>query len=122
MYRPTDKLMSNDSSHFAPPHHHVNWRVAAIIEGQTQPLYGHTIEASESNIVVSFDRQLPTGLEFRVYLDIPDPDSGRPAYVDFRAKVQETSLMGQVSLFRHMLHITQILPDQQAYLKRTLTH
>lgn len=114
--------MSNNSSHPPQPRRHVNWRAAAILEGMPQPLYGHVLEASESSVAISFDRMLPNGLEFRVYLDIPDPDNGKPAYVDFRAKVQETSLMGQVSLFRHVLHITQIQPDQLTFLKHALNH
>ena len=114
--------MSNSSTHSAQLRHHVNWRAAGILEGLPQPLYGHALEASESSVVVSFDRQLPNGLEFRVYLDIPDPNNGHPAYVDFRAKVQETSLMGQVSLFRHVLHIRKIQPEQQTYLKHALNH
>lgn len=112
--------MPADSNHHALPRHHVNWRAAAILDGVPQPVYGHAMETSDSNVVISFENPMHVGQECRIYLDIPDPESGKPAYVDFRAKVLETSLTGQTSQFRHLMQITKIAPEQLAFLKHTL--
>lgn len=105
-----------------PTHHHISWRAAAILKDNTQPIFGHAMEITESSVVISFEKAFPNGLECRVYLDVPDPNSGRPVYLDFRIRVQESSLMGKVSLFRHIMKIIDIKPEQQAFLKRILKH
>lgn len=110
--------MSQNPSH--QTRHNINWRAAAIIEGQAQPVYGHAVEVSDSSVVITFEKPFRIGMECRIYLDVPDPDNGRPVYLDFRVKVQEASLMGQVSLFRHVMQISNIKPEQQAFLKRIL--
>ncbi len=102
--------------------HHVNWRAAVIREKHSRPIYGHASEASESSIIIQLPDALPVGLVCRVYLDIPAPDSGRPDYVDFRVKIMETSLIGQVSEFRHICKITDIQTQQLAFMKKTLAH
>ena len=100
--------------------HHISWRAAAILPGSTQPIYGHAMEITESSVVISFEKAFPMGMECRIYLDIPDPSTGRPVYLDFKIKVIESALMGKVSLFRHIMKITDIKPEQLAFLKRIL--
>lgn len=102
--------------------HVVNWRAALILPQNTTPLHGRAVEASEQVVILILPNEIKPGVECRVYLDILDPASGRDIYLDFRAAISTSSLIGQISQFRHVAQIIDIKPEQQAFLREMLKH
>ena len=98
----------------------VNWRAAIMLPQNPQPLHCRAIEVSEKTVVLQVPIELKNIGEFRVYLDVPDPLSGAPVYLDFKVKVNAITLMGQISQFRHIMNITEIKPQQKEFLLKLL--
>lgn len=102
--------------------HVVNWRAALILPQNTTPQHGRAVEAGEQSVIVILPNEIKTGCECRVYLDILDPSSGQNVYLDFRARITASSLVGQISQFRHVAQIIDIKAEQKAFLHDILSH
>lgn len=100
--------------------HIVNWRSALILPQNATPLHGRAVEASEHSLVVLMPQEIKTGSECRIYLDVIDPANGQDVYLDFRIKVAGTALVGNISQFRHILHIIDIKPEQKTFFHNLL--
>lgn len=102
--------------------HIVNWRAAAMLAQNPNPLHGRAAEANETTLVLLFPQEIKAGSECRIYLDTPDPSNGQHVYLDFRIRVTTTSLMGQISQFRHLAQILDVKPEQKAFYLSLLKH
>jgi len=104
----------------SPQRHVVNWRAALILPQNTTPQHGRAVEACEQSVILILPNEIKPGVECRVYLDILDPATGQDVYLDFRARISASSLVGQISQFRHAAQIIDIKPEQLAFLRDTL--
>lgn len=98
----------------------VKWRAAIVLPQQHEPIHGRAIEISTSIVMLQLPIEIKSGNECRVYLDIPDPKTGKPVYIDFRVRVQATTLIGQISEFRHLMQIIQIAEGPKRFLQDLL--
>ncbi|MEJ2792599.1 hypothetical protein WAE56_04210 [Iodobacter sp. LRB] len=98
----------------------VSWRAAMVTAPSVPPVYGIAVEVAEHNLIILADKEVKVGTSCHVYLDIPGTQVNKKNYVDFTGNISCTSLMGQVSMFRHIVQIKEINTIQRENLLKAL--
>ncbi|AZN36062.1 hypothetical protein [Iodobacter ciconiae] len=98
----------------------VSWRAAMVTAPSIPPIYGIAVEVAEHNLIILTDKEVKVGTPCHVYLDIPDMQINKKNYVDFTGTISCTSLMGQISMFRHIVQVKEINAIQRENLLKAL--
>jgi hypothetical protein len=98
----------------------VSWRAAIATSPSVTPIYGIAIEVAEHSLIILADKEVKVGTPCHIYLDIPGAPINKKNYIDFTGYVSCTSLVGQVSMFRHIVQIKEINPIQRENLLNAL--
>ncbi|AMC33973.1 hypothetical protein [Janthinobacterium sp. B9-8] len=100
------------------PRKKVSWRAAIVASPSASPIYGIAIEVAENKLIILADKEVKAGMTCHIYLDIPG--SLVKQYVDFTGNISCTSLIGQISMFRHIVQIKEINATQRENLMKAL--
>jgi hypothetical protein len=98
----------------------VSWRAAITTAPSVKPVYGIAVEVAEHSLIILADKEVKVGTHCHIYLDIPGAPINKKNYVDFTGSVSCTSLIGQVSMFRHIVQVKEINTIQRDNLLKAL--
>ncbi|MCX7205726.1 MAG: hypothetical protein NT086_07015 [Proteobacteria bacterium] len=98
----------------------VSWRAAIVTTPSVKPVYGVAVEVAEHSLIILADKEVKVGTQCHIYLDIPGAPINKKNYIDFTASVTCTTLIGQISMFRHIVQVKEINAIQRENLLKAL--
>lgn len=98
----------------------VSWRAAMMTDPSIKPTYGVAVEVADNSLIILADKEVKTGTSCHIYLDIPAAQMNTKNYVDFIGTITCTTLIGQISMFRHIVQIKEVDAAQRDKLHKAL--